>query len=133
MRANKCQDPYKCYETAKLILNSLKTKWNPNQPTIEPSEVTKAINKAIDNLSKNNFDHIFFNNLSIYTKKENSYHLFLSSFDSWPEKQIKVLLPSENNPSKQDYYLDATTIGIQSTNPKGGFGILTPNNQIIQE
>jgi hypothetical protein len=57
----------------------------------------------------------------------------LSSFDSWPEKQIKVLLPPENNPSKQDYYLDATTIGTQSTNPKGGFGILTPNNQIIQE
>jgi hypothetical protein len=131
MRANECSDPFKCYETAKLVLNSLKTKWNPDRRSIDPDQLTIATNKVIDNLPKDVFDHIFNNDLSLYAKKENGYRLFSPSPAVWPDNQIKILLPSEITPQKIEYYLDATAVGTQSVNAKGSFGILTPTNHII--
>ncbi|KAJ2914106.1 hypothetical protein MD484_g6326, partial [Candolleomyces efflorescens] len=131
MRANECPDPTKCYETAKHVLKSLKPKWNPDLQTIDPDEFKQATERAIGNLRKDKFDHIFPNGLSDYTKMENGYRLFTKKQTKWPDLQIKILPPHEMNLSQDEYFLEAATSGISNMEAKGGYGILTPNNQEI--
>ncbi|KAJ2924914.1 hypothetical protein H1R20_g12191, partial [Candolleomyces eurysporus] len=121
LRANECQNPHKCYEKAKLTLDSLKPKWNPETPTVDPNITNQASNRAIGNLRKDKFDHIFSNDLSIYTKKENGFRLFATNPERWPEQQIRILLPPKTNTPQEEYYLEANTAGTANIGAKGGY------------
>ncbi|KAJ2920244.1 hypothetical protein MD484_g3, partial [Candolleomyces efflorescens] len=133
MKANECTNPHRCFEIAKKILDSIKPKWNPAKPTLNPIELEIATKRAIEQRGGDKYDHIFNSNLSIYLKKENGYRLLTKSPSPWANQQIKIPLPNETSPQQSEYFLETATADTQNLEARGSFSVLSPDGLLHSE